>query len=637
MSRFLPATRAGWVRLGLVAASSLVLLLLPLLASLHEWIDPDNASARYDVILGTEAVVLGLWAVSFNLMLGYTGMVSFAHAAYYGVGAYTVALYNTRFHGHILVGLALAPLITGAFGLVTGLVALRAARLYFSLLTLAISQLLFVIAFEWYDFTGGDNGVHNLQIPDDILQPRTLYYITVAVVAGCLALMYGLIRSPLGAALMAIRENRQRASSVGLNVKAYELAVFTIAAAFAGVAGGLYAMYDQQAFPLLLYWSANAQPIVITLLGGTGTFLGPVVGAVIFTWMSVSIGRSFPYQFDIVLGAIVLAVVLIAPGGFVSIPEIFIRLRARFRTGERISRPELAGVGGAASSRGESAGDAIAALDVARVVAVEAASPEVFQAEPPPSDGQVLLKLDQLSRYFGGLRAVDGVSLEVRRGDLHAIIGPNGAGKSTLFNLVTGRLKPNAGRVWFDGKDITGKAAHAVARAGIGRAFQITNIFPKLSVRQNLQYSMLAFRGITVRPWGIADRIFRQEALDLLESVGLGKYADLPAGQLSHGDQRALELAISIALGSKLLLLDEPTAGMSPYETQKAMELVRRVVTEKKLTLLFCEHDMDVVFGTARRVTVMHLGEVLAEGSPAEIRSNPDVRRVYLGELEETA
>ncbi|HLQ61901.1 MAG TPA: ABC transporter ATP-binding protein, partial [Candidatus Acidoferrales bacterium] len=213
----------------------------------------------------------------------------------------------------------------------------------------------------------------------------------------------------------------------------------------------------------------------------------------------------------------------------------------------------------------------------------------------------------------------------------------NGAGKSTLFNLVTGRLKPNAGRVWFDGKDITGKAAHAVARAGIGRAFQITNIFPKLTVRQNLQYSMLAYRGITRRPWGIADRIFRQEALDLLESVGLGPYADLPAGQLSHGDQRALELAISIALGSKLLLLDEPTAGMSPYETQKAMELVRRVVTEKKLTLLFCEHDMDVVFGTARRVTVMHLGEVLAEGSPAEIRSNPDVRRVYLGELEETA
>jgi branched-chain amino acid transport system ATP-binding protein len=239
-----------------------------------------------------------------------------------------------------------------------------------------------------------------------------------------------------------------------------------------------------------------------------------------------------------------------------------------------------------------------------------------------------------LSKSFGGLRAVREVSIEVRHGDRHAIIGPNGAGKSTLFNLITGRIKPDQGRVVFDGRDITGKADYVIARSGIGRAFQITNIFPKLSVRQNLQYAMLAQRAIIRRPFGIADRIYRREALELLESVGLGRYAELPAGQLSHGDQRALELAISIALGSKLLLLDEPTAGMSPYETRKAMELVRRVATERGLTLLFCEHDMAVVFETARTVTVMHQGAVLAQGTPREIRENADVQRVYLGELE---
>jgi branched-chain amino acid transport system ATP-binding protein len=145
---------------------------------------------------------------------------------------------------------------------------------------------------------------------------------------------------------------------------------------------------------------------------------------------------------------------------------------------------------------------------------------------------------------------------------------------------------------------------------------------------------MLAHRGRTTRPFGIAARIFREEALTLLEAVGLGNYADLPAGQLSHGDQRAIELAISLALGSRMILLDEPTAGMSPFETQKAMELVRRIATERRLTLLFCEHDMEVVFGTARTVTVMHLGRVLTQGTPEQVRHNPEVRKVYLGELE---
>ena len=216
-------------------------------------------------------------------------------------------------------------------------------------------------------------------------------------------------------------------------------------------------------------------------------------------------------------------------------------------------------------------------------------------------------------------------------GDRHAIIGPNGAGKSTLFNLITGRLRPDAGRVTFDGRDITGRPPHVIARAGIGRAFQITMIFPKLSVLQNLQYSMLAHRGLTWQPFGRADGYFREEATELLEAVGLGPYAELPAGQLSHGDQRAIELAISLALGSKLVLLDEPTAGMAPYETQKAMELVRRIAGERGLTLLFCEHDMEVVFGAARTVTVMHQGRVLTQGTPDEVRRDPAVQRVYLG------
>jgi ABC-type branched-subunit amino acid transport system ATPase component/ABC-type branched-subunit amino acid transport system permease subunit len=614
--RLVPTGRAARARWGVVIALLLFAALIPPLAGLNENLNPD-ASSRFQIFLGTSALVLALWAVSYNLMLGYTGMVSFAHAAYYGVGAYTVAVMFKNYHLPILVGLAAAPFAAAAVGVVTGLVAQRAVRLYFSLLTLAISQLLFSIVFQWYDFTGGDNGI-SINLPDQLTDYTTLYYFTAAVVGICLLLMFILVRSPFGAALLSIRENRQRAAAIGINVRAYELAVYTIAAVFAGVAGGLFVMYQQQAYPEMLYWTANAQPVVVSLLGGTTTFLGPAIGAFIYVVLDNSIAKQFPYQFDIILGAIVLGVVLAVPGGISDVPSVFLRLRQRFRRGEEAEGPPV-----------ESSGDAIRLFDVRKALASDAIQTEKVHSE------QTLLKIEHVSRSFGGLHAVDDVSLEVKQGDRHAIIGPNGAGKSTLFNLITGQQKPDSGKVMFEGRDITGKPPHVIARTGIGRAFQITMIFPKLTVRQNLQFAMLAHRGYTVRPFGIANRMFSAEAQELAEAVGLGAWADLPAGQLSHGDQRAIEIAISLALGSKLVLLDEPTAGMSAYETDKAMELVRNLATERHLTLLFCEHDMSVVFSTARTVTVMHQGRVLTAGTPEQIRRNPDVQKVYLGELEQ--
>ena len=222
----------------------LIALALPPISGLLEAVSPDTISANFTLVLGTSALVLALWSVSYNLMLGYAGMVSFAHAAYYGIGAYTVALLYQDLHWSVLPGLALSPLVAGLAGLITGFISLRAVRLYFALLTLAISQVCFVIAFEWYSFTGGDNGIHGISPPDFLSNPTVQYYFVAAVVAVCLLVMFVLVRSPFGAALLAIRENRLRAASVGLNVKRYELAVFTISAAFAGVAGALFAIYD---------------------------------------------------------------------------------------------------------------------------------------------------------------------------------------------------------------------------------------------------------------------------------------------------------------------------------------------------------------------------------------------------------
>src|SRR6266566_6821498 len=208
--------RSGRLRWGAAAVLIVLALLLPPLAGLQEMVAPDSANARFTLFLGTTALVLGLWAVSYNLMLGYTGLVSFAHAAYYGVGAYTVALLYDKLHLSPPAGLLMAPVVAGVLGLVTGWIALRAVRLYFSLLTLAISQLLFVIAFQWYDFTGGDNGVHGLTNPDALTDPTVLYYFVAAVVGLSLLLIFVIVRSPFGAALAAVRENRERARSIGI-------------------------------------------------------------------------------------------------------------------------------------------------------------------------------------------------------------------------------------------------------------------------------------------------------------------------------------------------------------------------------------------------------------------------------------
>ena len=614
--------RASRFRWGAAIVFLAFVAVVPPLANLHESLITDGSvSAKFEIYLATSALVLALWAISYNLMLGYTGMVSFAHAAYFGVGAYTVGLLYSRYHIPIVEGLLITPITGAIIGFLTGLIAMRAVRLYFSLLTLAISQVLFSIAFSWYDVTGGDNGIHGLPLPDQLSDYGALYYFVGAVVALCLVLMFILTRSPFGAALASIRENRERARSVGLNVTAYELAVFTIASVFASVAGGLFAVYQQYAQPEMLYWTENAQPVVVALLGGTGSFLGPALGAFVYTQLNSSLHKSLDY-FDILLGAIILGVVLIVPGGLSSLPALFTTIRNRFRGDARPAADSI-----------ESSGRSIEDADVQRIAGVEAVQADITSIKK----GEPLLVISDLSKSFGGLRAVQDVSITVHAGDRHAIIGPNGAGKSTLFNLVTGRLKPTSGSVVFGGTDITGRAPHRIAKEGIGRAFQITMIFPKLTVLQNLQYAMLAHRGYTVRPWGIADRMFKEEAMDLLAAVGLGKFHNLPAGQLSHGDQRAIELAISLALGSRLVLLDEPTAGMSAFETEKAMDLVRRVASEKGLTLLFCEHDMSVVFGTARTVTVMHQGRVLVEGTPDEVRNDPEVQKVYLGELEESA
>jgi branched-chain amino acid transport system ATP-binding protein len=243
-----------------------------------------------------------------------------------------------------------------------------------------------------------------------------------------------------------------------------------------------------------------------------------------------------------------------------------------------------------------------------------------------------ILRVESLAKRFGGLEALGGVSLTVAPGEFRAIIGPNGAGKSTFFNTMTGLLRPDAGRVVFEGGDVTGEPPHRLVRRGVARTFQITSVFHDLTALENVQIALLAHARRAWSVWPSARTLHAKRAQELLELVGLGGAGPRAAGTLSHGDQKRLELAIALAGEPRLLLLDEPTAGMAAQERLESIRLVRRVAGELGVSCVFTEHDMAVVFAVATRITVMHQGKVLAEGTPAEVRARREVQQVYLGE-----
>lgn len=299
--------RVGW------ALAALVALAVPLVANERQ------------TFVAMTVLILAVFAASYNVLLGYTGLVSFAHAAYYGVGAYAVTLAWVHWGLSPVLGFVLAPLAAAVVGLVTGLVALRATRLYFALLTLAIGQLLYLVTFQWRSLTRGDDGIHGMTLPPFLGPTTARYYALLLLAAIALAVLAVVIHAPFGATLRAIRENRDRAGFLGIRVKRYELAAFTLGSAFAGWAGGMYALFDRGSFPLLLNWTTSADPIFVTLIGGLNSFAGPVVGALIFALLRDFVTRTFVY-FSAVLGVILLGIILFQPGGTV---EALHRLAAR--------------------------------------------------------------------------------------------------------------------------------------------------------------------------------------------------------------------------------------------------------------------------------------------------------------------
>ena len=565
-------------------------------------------AANSTVSLGTEIVVFTLLAIAYNLLMGYTGLVSFGHSAFFGLGGYAAGLTQIHVAQGMVVPLLAGVAAAALAGAAIGFLLMRKRGVYFSLLTLAFTQMFFYIVYGATAVTGGENGLGGIErfpvslgpLRLDLADKRVYYYAAAALAAAAIWLLWRIVHSPFGRVLEAIRENEQRASFVGYDVKRYKLTAFVVSCAFSGLAGALYTFLLNFAYPESLHVTMAGEIAAMTLVGGMRSFVGPAVGAAVFVFMRDTLS-SWTQNWLIYFGVIFIAFVMFSPNGIVGVAE---RLRGLRR-------------------RAEVAGDA----PPAAAVAAPAAAPG------PAAAVETLLEVRGLTRRFGALAAVDGASFQVRRGELRSIIGPNGAGKTTLFNLLTGLLPADGGEARLRGTAMTALLPHRIVALGVSRSFQIISVFHALTVFENVRIAAQAKHrcrfAMLADSRSFAD--LNDEALRLLAAVGLADKAGALAANLSHGDQRLLEIALALATRPELLLLDEPLAGLAAHERVRVADLIRTL--HRSLTIVLIDHDIDQVLALSDRITVLHQGRVIADGGPAEIQQNADVQTAYLGHL----
>ncbi len=571
------------------------LTLLAALATAPWW------TGDYGLIVLTDLAILGLFAASLHFLIGIAGLVSFGHAAYFGLGAYGAALATRHFALPMIPALAAAVLAAALGAALFGWFCVRRSGVYLAMLSLACAEILWSVAMQWTDVTGGDNGILGVWPADWAASRAGFYWLTLALATTTILTLRRLAFAPFGAALRAGRDSERRAASIGIPVRRHQWLGFVVAGTAAGLAGGLQAFAKGSVFPAVLGVTTSVDGLVMVLLGGLGSLAGPLVGAGAFQGLKGEIMRHSDL-WQLWLGLIIIGLVLACPRGLTGL--------------RRPGSPPPVPVPPAAAQR-----------------------PNGFQDVPPwwgpgvtslVADGP-LLQVAALTKSFGGLRAVAGVTFHVRTGRMTALIGPNGAGKSTCFNLLGGQLRADGGSARLDGVELLGRTPQQVWRQGVGRTFQIAAAFSSLSVVENVQLVLLSSRRRLLHLWHPAPRLYRHQALSLLAAVGLAEQADRPCAALTYGDLKRLELAQALAHRPRLLLLDEPTAGMAPDERQALMALVRTLVDRLNLAVLFTEHDMDVVFGHADQVVVLNHGQVVADGTPAAVRASTRVQAIYLG------
>ena len=564
--------------------------------------------------LGTEIALFALVGLGFNLLLGYTGLLSFGHGLFFGFAAYAAALSQLHwFRDGLFLPMLFAVTATSLLGLVVGFFVLRRRGVYFSLLTLAFTALAFFIAFRWTEFTGGESGLRGVTRPVlgaiDLNNQVVFYGLTAIVVFVAAWVLLRIVRSPFGSVLVAIRENEQRALFAGYPVRRYKLAAFVISVTACAVAGSLFAFLKSIVSADTVHVSFSGEIVAMTIIGGTRNFLGPPLGALFYIlFRELLSGYTDAWMFW--LGLLFMGFILYSPAGLVGLGT---RLWAHYR--------KLSGKV-----------DTQAAAMAARLTPQSAQTVPEFLCRPAGGMDTALLECNAVAKRFGGFAAVDRASLRVADRCLHALIGPNGAGKTTLFNVISGLYPADGGTITLSGRRIDPLSADRVARLGLARSFQITNLFPSLPVAENLRLACQARDPARFAWWRPVSSLSRVDAetAALIRFLGLEGLERVPVSSLSYGGQRLLEIGIPLAARPRVLLLDEPLVGLAAAERDRIAALIRSLVPQ--MTILLVEHDMDRVFQLADRITAMNEGRVIAEGGPAEVRASAELQRVYLGD-----
>jgi ABC-type branched-subunit amino acid transport system ATPase component/ABC-type branched-subunit amino acid transport system permease subunit len=554
----------------------------------------------------TVVVCLAIATMGLNLLVGFTGLTSFGHSAWFGIGAYAAALIQKHWlAGQIAVPILASMAFVAALSTVVGILILRRRGVYFSLLTLALAALTYAVAFRWTEVTGGEDGLGGLQrgaIGPVSLDDANAYYAVVALIG--LAVLYGLlrvVRSPFGHVLVAIRENQQRASFQGYPVETYKLVGFVLSASVTGLAGALLGFQNYLVSAEAVSVPFSGELLAMVVIGGMHHILGPALGA-LFYILFRELFSMWTANWLLWFGLVFVGFVLYSPSGLVG---IWATLQRRWRP-----PPEEA-----------------AAMS-ARKVYEGLPLPEFLR---PAERRGAVLEVEGVQKHFGGIRAVAGTSLAIGAGEVHALIGPNGAGKTTVFNLVSGMFAPDAGTIRLHGAAIQGLLPYRICQRGVARSFQITNLFRGLSIHENLRLSVQARHPGRFNGWRDVESFpaVHAETAALARFLGLEGIEAVQGGELSYGGQRLLDLGIALASKPQVLLLDEPLAGLAAAERERVSILVKTVAAS--VPVLIVEHDIDRVLGFSQRVTVMNQGEVLMAGTPDEVRRDRRVQEVYTG------
>jgi ABC-type branched-subunit amino acid transport system ATPase component/ABC-type branched-subunit amino acid transport system permease subunit len=580
----------------LIAAAVLFIGLFPVLS--------DDLYYQNMLIL---SMVFAIGAVGLNVITGYAGYISLGQGAFIGLGAYTLGICVTDIGGSPWVWVPVAGVLSGGVAALLGVVAMRARGHAFVILTIAFLFLLQLLATNWDELTNGTGGI-TPPLPTWSVEYQNwpFYYSLMGVLAVSLLMAWWIRRTKFGMGLIAIREDEDKAATVGVSTPTYKILAFAASAVFVGMAGAIYGYYVAFIDPLGMFnILLSVQIILSLLLGGRATLWGPVLGAFIIEWLNETSNNEFGGGNArlLIFGGMLALVVLFLPQGIIPTAQSWIeRWRARGKAGL--------------------AGERLSGIDLHER---EAPPPVV-----PDASARALLEVKGLEKRFGGVHAVDGASFAVPEGSITALIGPNGSGKTTVFNLIGGTMTPQAGEVWFDGQRIDGMKPWQRAHLGLGRTFQITRLFPQMTVLENVVAPLQEFHLGLLNADAVSGPE-AQRAEELLEFVGMRKYRDVRASALSYGQQKLVELAQTLMLDPKLIMLDEPAGGINPTLIARLGEMIRELGARGK-TFLIVEHNMPFVLGLCNPVLVLARGKTIASGSPDEIQRDPRVLDAYLGE-----